>query len=137
MKKEWKPVAWEDIRPGDVVRWKGHFLGKHSWSAGEEVEHIGLRYAKMVNGPKGFKNLWRKNKENFTGMLHQYERLEEVWPDVGIYVLVKKIGGDMFSFIGKKVGTDVRSISGVAGYGSYIGRWNDFKVLATIWEGDA
>ena len=80
MKKEWRPVKWEDIRPRDKIRWRMQEMqGDWIWSYPATVEHIGARYAKMKEAPScAFKNLWRRFKEDTTLEEQRYQRLELV-----------------------------------------------------------
>jgi hypothetical protein len=123
-KKTWKPVRWEDIRAGDVVRWLNPLIDD-VLSSEITVEHIGDRFFKDTNSTV-LTSTWKRYR--FGNVEYQYQRLETEYPDKGVYVLKGKCSKRIF--VGTKLGDDIYE-----GYNArFRGGINDFEVLETIWE---
>jgi hypothetical protein len=71
-KNKWKPVAWEDIRAGDVVRLE-------PFGSEMVVEHIGNRYLKQEGHVSlRFRYMLDDMFEEYPKFQYEYQRLEEV-----------------------------------------------------------
>jgi hypothetical protein len=70
MKKEWKPVAWDDIRAGDVVRKPAVQL------VGDLVDHIGSMWLYTADRELICRYIWKVCEDH--GPVSNFQRLEQV-----------------------------------------------------------
>jgi hypothetical protein len=75
--KKWVDRKWEELRAGDMIRWRTGEYG-YLWSNARYIEHIGSLYAKLTGS-----DYLHDSRFNFG----KYQRFEEVEPPDGWYLV--------------------------------------------------